>query len=631
MWADARQPCRATCHGTRFAACPRVAFFDRVTQVFDAIVRPRSLRAALLMPYVVLTLLLALAVGYLSYRASVQAVISLSEQAIDEIAKRIQAQVDSLLTQADTRLYAAAPLDDIILTLEPGTLDAWRQKLWQASYSTDPEVTQFVYFGGVNGRFVGIERRGQHGKEWTSMDPEQPRVISRFNGRQGNAVEVGQEAAVFDPRERVWFKAAVEAARKAGPQVGAPAVWSAIHNNFRDGELSVARSRAVFNLVGQVVGVVASDVPLAGLGAQVAQLRPSRAGLAMVVQADGALVASSMAAQQKRNAQGQPTLVNADNSEHALVRAAWAAWKTELAAARQQPLIAPVTAFSFEVAGRLYRAAVGGVGPAPKDDLLGWTVLVAVPDDDQLVGVRQAVFLSAALGTLAAVLVLLLGLRVLDSVVGAIRQLQVGAQRLGRGELDVILPSDRRDEIGQLAQTLNTMQTELSTDRLTGLTSRTALHRQVAFAIEQYRQRQQAGGAAGPKRQFAVLFLDLNGFKAINDQLGHDVGDAVLTEVGKRLRGVIRPGDVVARLGGDEFVMVLWRMDSDTAIARITSGIEAALALPLDSVTSQAGAADLRVGTALGVAFYPEDGQDTDSLLKAADARMYDHKGHRAR
>ncbi|WP_016834164.1 diguanylate cyclase domain-containing protein [Herbaspirillum lusitanum] len=122
------------------------------------------------------------------------------------------------------------------------------------------------------------------------------------------------------------------------------------------------------------------------------------------------------------------------------------------------------------------------------------------------------------------------------------------------------------------------------------------------------------------------MFIDLNRFKAINDKLGHEYGDLTLIEVGQRLRTVMRDDDVVARFGGDEFVLVFWGV-ADIAFAdKVRRKIEAVLAPPLVCLQDVEGATDMTVGASVGVAFYPQDAQDAETLIKLADQGMYEDK-----
>jgi diguanylate cyclase (GGDEF)-like protein/PAS domain S-box-containing protein len=118
-------------------------------------------------------------------------------------------------------------------------------------------------------------------------------------------------------------------------------------------------------------------------------------------------------------------------------------------------------------------------------------------------------------------------------------------------------------------------------------------------------------------KPLALMFLDLDHFKTINDSLGHRVGDAVLVELARRLQAAVRAQDTVSRLGGDEFVLLLPETDADGA-ARVAAKVLAAAQVPF-----QVHGHELTVTPSVGVALYPRDGGDLDALQRAADAAMY--------
>lgn len=121
----------------------------------------------------------------------------------------------------------------------------------------------------------------------------------------------------------------------------------------------------------------------------------------------------------------------------------------------------------------------------------------------------------------------------------------------------------------------------------------------------------------------AVLFLDLDNFKQINDTLGHGVGDAVLRRVAHCLQSVVRDSDAVSRHGGDEFLVLLPEITQAADAAMIATKILAALALP-----SRISGHTLCLGCSLGIAFYPDDGTDAATLICRADTAMYHAKRH---
>ncbi|MYM67435.1 EAL domain-containing protein [Pseudoduganella sp. FT55W] len=148
-------------------------------------------------------------------------------------------------------------------------------------------------------------------------------------------------------------------------------------------------------------------------------------------------------------------------------------------------------------------------------------------------------------------------------------------------------------------------------DVLTGLPNRSQLHERARQLLEQARVN---------RTPAALLMLDLDHFKDINDTLGHTVGDALLSELALRLTSCLRDGDMVARLGGDEFIFVMPNMNSGEA-----SDVARKL-LDLIGQSHTVGVHDLRVSASIGIAMYPDDGHDVETLLQRADAAMFQVK-----
>jgi diguanylate cyclase (GGDEF)-like protein/PAS domain S-box-containing protein len=119
-------------------------------------------------------------------------------------------------------------------------------------------------------------------------------------------------------------------------------------------------------------------------------------------------------------------------------------------------------------------------------------------------------------------------------------------------------------------------------------------------------------------RRFAVLFLDLDGFKEVNDRFGHQKGDVVLQQVGERLKGCLRGSDTLARLGGDEFSLILEDILDTRSTAAVPQKLLAALAAPFYLDENE-----LTITASIGVSLYPDDGETTELLLKQADTAMY--------
>jgi diguanylate cyclase (GGDEF)-like protein len=150
-------------------------------------------------------------------------------------------------------------------------------------------------------------------------------------------------------------------------------------------------------------------------------------------------------------------------------------------------------------------------------------------------------------------------------------------------------------------------------DSLTGLPNRALLRDRLRQAV--FAQRD--------LRSMAVVFIDLDHFKFVNDSLGHSTGDQLLKRVAERLRSVVRDGDTVARLGGDEFVLILNDQVHDDTIYRALQRIARRVAEPMTL-----DGKEISITCSAGISLYPQDGPDVETLLKNADAAMYRAKEH---
>ena len=150
-------------------------------------------------------------------------------------------------------------------------------------------------------------------------------------------------------------------------------------------------------------------------------------------------------------------------------------------------------------------------------------------------------------------------------------------------------------------------------DALTGLPNRLLFLDRLQQAIKK---------ANRANRLLAVLFIDLDRFKRINDSLGHATGDAVLQEIARRLEGCLRDDDVVARLGGDEFIIIMDSLQNARHATTMAQKVIRAVQHPVHY-----GGQELHVSVSVGISLYPQDGEDAERLLRNADAAMYRAKG----
>ena len=246
---------------------------------------------------------------------------------------------------------------------------------------------------------------------------------------------------------------------------------------------------------------------------------------------------------------------------------------------------------------------------------LRWTVVVGAPKSElqsevytQMLGIALAILLAIGAG-------LFLARRISLRVLSVVDQLSEAAVSLGRGE-EVSLPAMELQEakavgdaMEQAGQAMKKVRFLAQHDALTELPNR--------LLFDEVAQRNMAA-AQRSGQPMALLAVDLDGFKAVNDTMGHAAGDLVLKEVARRLLGAIRASDIAARIGGDEFFVVLTGMHRESAM-EIAQRLVGLLSQPYPDVS-------LALSASIGVAMYPEHGDSVAVLAASADLALYSAK-----
>lgn len=243
-----------------------------------------------------------------------------------------------------------------------------------------------------------------------------------------------------------------------------------------------------------------------------------------------------------------------------------------------------------------------------------WRVVVGAPRDALFGEVLRQLSRVLVVSLIAMALGLWLARAISLRLVEAVTGLSRAALAMRNGET-VEMPALRLQEaegvsaaFAQAAEAMRQVRFHAHHDALTGLPNRLQFEEAARRALAQAERR---------RERFAILAIDLDGFKEVNDRHGHAAGDEVLKMVADRLRGAIRHYDVACRMGGDEFVLLLVDVDADLA-AETARRLARALSRPYGL--------DAPVAASIGVAVYPQDGNDLPALLAHADAAMYRDK-----
>jgi len=241
---------------------------------------------------------------------------------------------------------------------------------------------------------------------------------------------------------------------------------------------------------------------------------------------------------------------------------------------------------------------------------------------------------SRSLGndTLQIIMLLSLGAVVLAALVsravtGPLRQMAAAVTRFSTERVVNELPSGRNDEIGLLARSLNDMERTIVTnirelddsrvalehlaqhDGLTGLPNRALFDDRLQQALAQARR---------SRTHIALLFVDLDGFKGVNDSCGHHTGDLLLAVVAQRILSCERAADTAGRIGGDEFVMLLGDVGREADAVAVAEKVRSALEQPFELEGHT-----VRISASIGVALFPQHGDSEHALSLSADTAMY--------
>jgi len=267
----------------------------------------------------------------------------------------------------------------------------------------------------------------------------------------------------------------------------------------------------------------------------------------------------------------------------------------------------------------------------------GWTLMIHVPNRivlASLIELRNSWILVILPSiTLAIIVALFLSIRLSKPLT----ELRDAVAEVGKGNLDTRVKIRSRDEIGDLGDYFNKMVENLKRtttsidnlereiterkkaegklrllathDGLTGLPNRALLYDRFDTAL---------ANAQRKNKKVAIMSLDLDRFKNINDTLGHDVGDKLLVNATGRLTSMLRKVDTVARMGGDEFVLLLWEVGQKDDAIKVAQKILEGFRQPFIIDEKK-----LNITVSIGVAIYPEDGKDIKDLLKNSDELMY--------
>jgi diguanylate cyclase len=567
----------------------------------------RSLRTTLIVPFVLLVITVAVGAYWLAYSAAIKAVDDVSDRLVEDAAARVAQATAQHLSTAAAVLNAAVPeglqrVDETseIALLTPNTVSAMEQRLWLATGLFGDKYRD-VYFASESGRYLALHRDATGGEVRIRARADEPTRAYRALSADKRGEQIREEA--FNPHEQGWYRSVLE--RRAP-------TWSPVFRDFKTGQLKITYARPVLRPDGGIRGVVATDVSLAALADVVRDLKVGDNAVAYIVEPSGKLISSSHDREltTRENVADPMLRLRADASSNALIRETF------------DPLVKTSTDAAngrvggYEFRGRTFETPSQGETHGAflflRDAAgLDWRVAIAIPHGDHLGALNQAMLKGILFGGAAVLVALGLGFWVLRRVAADVESVQRSAQKLISGEGPITRIPEREDEIGALASSVAAIQNALLYDRLTGALNRDAFYRQFDIAVAQLPM----------DEKLALIFIDLDRFKRVNDRFGHTVGDSVLAKSAERIRRRLRENDLLARFGGDEFVVMFHGKHAvgaiDAMVERLGERLRMGMTIEGHNVS---------VGASIGVAVFPDDGESLDDLIRIADERMYDKK-----
>ena len=577
--------------------------------------RKVSLRFILVVPFVLQIFAAVGLTGWMSLQNGQKAVNELADQLRIEASDRIAAHLDSYLTVP--KQINQVNLDAIDL----GLLDLNDSNTVEKFFLRQMQIFNVGYidYASRDGIFIGIERL-DNGK---LLINETLRSNLHLNSvysvdAQGNRSRLEKTEPIPNAvQAEDWY---ADAAKAGHP------VWSQIYQwNDKPEILSISSSYPLYSKSHQMIGVIGVDLILTQISTFLKNLPISASSQAFILERDGALVASSGSARPYQVINNKAQRLLAIDSPDPVVRLATQKLFNHFGSLRQIQNSQPL---SFELNGKRQFVRV-----TPWQDKLGlnWLIVVVVPESDFMQAIDANTRLTVLLCLAALAIATLVGLVTSRRLVQPILQVITAAEALSKGNWQHHIPESGSKEMALLTRSFNRMAGQLQTsfvqlehaanhDRLTGLLNQTGFKLALEGAIAQRefdRDREQADNL------FAVVFLDLDYFKVVNDSLGHLAGDQLLVATTERLNACLRSSDIIARFGGDEFVILLNPLDTIADVVQIADRLLQAI-----QRSFVIGGNEIFISTSIGIVLSDHTRETAEALLRNADIALYRAKAN---
>ncbi|AUB37059.1 DNA-binding response regulator, OmpR family, containings REC and winged-helix [Nostoc flagelliforme CCNUN1] len=588
------------------------------------------LRVALVVPFV---LQISAAVGltaFLSLKNGQKAVNEVATQMRDEVTTRIHQHVTDYIKipQLVTQLNAKSVHIGELSLKDPKSLE---HHLWHQIQLFKPLSP--IAFASTQGEIHSVDRLNDGSLAIRRRDQSTGNNYYTYKtDYKGNIVKLIQVNKTFDPRTRPWYTNAVKAGKLT---------CTGIYSYFSSSGLAFSATQPFYDRTGTLLGVTNATLSLSQLSEFLHSLKIGRSGKTFIVEHSGELVATSTAE--------QPFILSYQGGKKTSKRLRAIASSDRITHLTTQYLLSKFDNFSnisssqqleFEID---HKRQFVQLMPLTADCGLNWLIIVVVPEADFMEHIEANTRTTMLLCLGSLILATAIGVITSHWITQPILRLSFASKEIANGKLDQTVTVEGIKELRVLAQAHNQMATQLQDsfaglleanrqleaeinerkqveeqlrhnafhDALTGLPNRAFFMERLKHTLERAKQQK--------NYLFAVVFLDLDRFKVINDSLGHLKGDQFLIAIANRLRACIGSTDTAARLGGDEFTILLDEIQNVSEAIKVVERIQQELTLPLE-LDGQEVFTTASIGIALSSTV---DYDQPENLLRDADTAMY--------
>ena len=582
--------------------------------------RSISLQILLITPFVLQVFGVVGLVGYFSFRNGQKSVQNLAEQLMGEIEVLISEHLDSYLaTPHIVNQLNKHALDLGQLSTED--LRSMEQHFWRQSQVFD--LVSYIQFGNAQGEFVGLEVNDDRTIRYqvTEFQKSLQTYAIEPQGQRGRLLKTSPN---YDPRNRPWYIVPQQADRPA---------WTDIYAWVNPPTLAITLGQPYYDPSGKFQGILATDLTIAQISDFLRTLRIGKSGQTFIFDAAGWLIATSANELPFTMVEDTPQRIHTKDSSDLLTRATV---KYLIEHFGSLTNIDAEQTLYFKINGEKHFLNISFL---QDEHGLNWIGAIVVPESDFMSEVNANNRTSILLCFGALGLATTLGICTSRWITRPIRQLIEASQAISTGyfnqvkgvrELDALtfsfnqmaeqLQISFRDleranqnleqEIVERQQIGQKLEYNALHDPLTDLPNRTLLMERLEQVIKRIRREE--------NYLCAVLFIDLDRFKIINDSLGHQIGDLLLIAIAQKLTSIVRETDTIARLGGDEFIALLEPISQIKDAINIAERIIKELQSPFYLEKRQVFTA-----ASIGIVLSSKEYSQADDILRDADIAMY--------